>query len=109
MASRNLIDASWFPRARPQWSTRSRVFDRSIDVQVLRLRRKLEADPRARRIIQTERGVGYVLRRASALDAFFIGRSGGSRNNRLWPQFLAVDALNARRQGSGPGAGGFGS
>jgi two-component system OmpR family response regulator len=34
------------------------VFDRSIDVQILRLRRKLEADPRAPRIIQTERGFG---------------------------------------------------
>ena len=37
------------------------VFDRSIDVQVLRLRRKLEADPNAPRVILTERGVGYVL------------------------------------------------
>jgi two-component system OmpR family response regulator len=36
------------------------VFDRSIDVQVLRLRRKLEADPNAPSFIQTERGVGYV-------------------------------------------------
>jgi DNA-binding response OmpR family regulator len=36
------------------------VFDRSIDVQILRLRRKLEADPSAPRVIQTERGVGYV-------------------------------------------------
>ncbi len=36
------------------------VFDRSIDVQILRLRRKLEIDPSAPRIIQTERGVGYV-------------------------------------------------
>jgi DNA-binding response OmpR family regulator len=36
------------------------VYDRSIDVQILRLRRKLESDPRAPRIIQTERGVGYV-------------------------------------------------
>jgi two-component system OmpR family response regulator len=36
------------------------VFDRSIDVQILRLRRKLEADPSAPAIIQTERGVGYV-------------------------------------------------
>jgi DNA-binding response OmpR family regulator len=36
------------------------VFDRSIDVQILRLRRKLEADPSAPRIIRTERGVGYV-------------------------------------------------
>jgi two-component system OmpR family response regulator len=36
------------------------VFDRSIDVQVLRLRRKLEADPSMPRVIRTERGVGYV-------------------------------------------------
>jgi two-component system, OmpR family, response regulator len=36
------------------------VFDRSIDVQVLRLRRKLETDPSAPSVIQTERGVGYV-------------------------------------------------
>ena len=36
------------------------VFDRSIDVQILRLRRKLEVDPSNPRIIQTERGIGYV-------------------------------------------------
>ena len=36
------------------------IFDRSIDVQVLRLRRKLEADLTAPRVIRTERGVGYV-------------------------------------------------
>jgi two-component system OmpR family response regulator len=36
------------------------VFDRSIDVQVLRLRRKLETDPSAPSVIQTERGIGYV-------------------------------------------------
>jgi two-component system, OmpR family, response regulator len=36
------------------------VFDRSIDVQILRLRRKLERDPSAPGVIQTERGVGYV-------------------------------------------------
>ena len=36
------------------------VFDRSINVQILRLRRKLERDPSAPRVIQTERGVGYV-------------------------------------------------
>jgi DNA-binding response OmpR family regulator len=35
------------------------VSDRSIDVQVLRLRRKLEPGPGAPRIIRTERGVGY--------------------------------------------------
>jgi two-component system OmpR family response regulator len=37
------------------------IFDRSIDVQVLRLRRKLEVDPRAPRVIRTERGIGYTL------------------------------------------------
>src|SRR5712664_1204676 len=36
------------------------IFDRSIDVQVLRLRRKLEADPSAPNMILTERGVGYI-------------------------------------------------
>jgi DNA-binding response OmpR family regulator len=36
------------------------VFDRSIDVQILRLRRRLETDPSTPQIIQTERGVGYV-------------------------------------------------
>jgi DNA-binding response OmpR family regulator len=36
------------------------IFDRSVDVQVLRLRRKLEVDPKAPRVIRTERGVGYV-------------------------------------------------
>ncbi len=35
------------------------IFDRSIDVQVLRLRRKLEGDPSAPQVIRTERGVGY--------------------------------------------------
>lgn len=36
------------------------VFDRSIDVQILRLRRKLEVDPSHPQIICTERGVGYL-------------------------------------------------
>jgi len=36
------------------------VYDRSIDVQVLRLRRKIEADPSQPRFIVTERGVGYI-------------------------------------------------
>jgi len=35
------------------------VYDRSIDVQILRLRRKLEADPAHPAFIRTERGVGY--------------------------------------------------
>jgi DNA-binding response OmpR family regulator len=36
------------------------VFDRSIDVQILRLRRKLENDPSAPTLLKTERGVGYL-------------------------------------------------
>jgi two-component system OmpR family response regulator len=36
------------------------VYDRSIDVQVLRLRRKLESNPAMPRFIRTERGVGYA-------------------------------------------------
>jgi two-component system, OmpR family, response regulator len=36
------------------------VYDRSIDVQILRLRRKLEPDPAHPQLIKTERGAGYV-------------------------------------------------
>ena len=38
------------------------VYDRSIDVQVLRLRRKIEADPAQPKFIVTERGVGYIFK-----------------------------------------------
>ncbi len=40
------------------------VYDRSIDVQVLRLRRKIESDPSQPRFIVTERGVGYTFNSA---------------------------------------------
>ena len=36
------------------------VYDRSIDVQILRLRRKIEVDPAHPHYIRTERGAGYV-------------------------------------------------
>jgi DNA-binding response OmpR family regulator len=36
------------------------VYDRSVDVQVLRLRRKIEQDPGRPQYIRTERGAGYV-------------------------------------------------
>src|SRR5262247_1903457 len=36
------------------------VYDRSIDIQILRLRRKIEADPAHPKFIITERGSGYV-------------------------------------------------
>jgi two-component system, OmpR family, response regulator len=43
------------------------VYDRSIDVQVGRLRKKIESDPVARPLIRTERGAGYVF--TAAVDA----------------------------------------
>jgi two-component system OmpR family response regulator len=58
------IDAPQRPLSREHLLQATRihedVFDRRIDVQVLRLRRKLESDPSTPSIIQTERGVGYV-------------------------------------------------
>jgi two-component system OmpR family response regulator len=38
----------------------SDVFDRAIDVLVVRLRRKIEPNPASPRYIRTERGLGYV-------------------------------------------------
>jgi two-component system OmpR family response regulator len=60
------------------------IFDRSIDVQVLRLRRKLEADPKAPRVIKTERGVGYVF-------AIPVERTVG-RNSVAYSNPVAVEA-----------------
>jgi two-component system OmpR family response regulator len=58
------LEAPQRPLTREQLLQATRVhediFDRSIDVQVLRLRRRLEADPSAPRMILTERGVGYI-------------------------------------------------
>ena len=42
------------------------VYDRSIDVQILRLRRKIEVDPARPTFIVTQRGAGYVF--ASKVD-----------------------------------------
>ena len=41
-------DRSWDP------------FDRSIDIRVSRLRRKIEANPSKPELIQTVRGIGYI-------------------------------------------------
>ena len=41
-------DRSWDP------------FDRSIDIRISRLRRKIEANPQKPRIIKTVRGIGYI-------------------------------------------------
>jgi DNA-binding response OmpR family regulator len=58
------LDAPQRPLSREHLLQATRVhediYDRSIDVQVLRLRRKLETDPSAPSIIRTERGIGYV-------------------------------------------------
>ena len=43
------------------------VYDRSIDVQILRLRRKIEPDPAHPTYIRTERGAGYLF--DSVVDA----------------------------------------
>ncbi len=37
------------------------IYDRSIDVQILRLRRKIEVKPNEPKLIRTERGSGYFL------------------------------------------------
>lgn len=45
------------------------VYDRSIDVQILRLRRKLEADPAQPALVVTQRGAGYLL--AADVDTLY--------------------------------------
>jgi DNA-binding response OmpR family regulator len=47
-----LLDLSRVPNAE--------VYDRAIDIQILRLRRKIENDPARPQFITTERGAGYV-------------------------------------------------
>jgi two-component system OmpR family response regulator len=47
------------------------VFDRSIDVQVSRLRRKIEPDPKEPTLIKTVRSGGYIL----AANVIAIGAS----------------------------------
>jgi two-component system, OmpR family, response regulator len=36
------------------------IYDRSIDVQIFRLRRKISGDDESQKLIRTERGIGYV-------------------------------------------------
>ena len=48
------------------------VFDRSIDVQVSRLRRKIEADPKEPELIKTVRSGGYIL----AANVVAVGADG---------------------------------
>nr|WP_115528291.1 MULTISPECIES: response regulator transcription factor [Xanthomonas] len=61
---RAFVDAPGRPLSREHLMRATRlhedVFDRSIDVQILRLRRKLEHDPSDPKLIVTQRGAGYV-------------------------------------------------
>jgi two-component system OmpR family response regulator len=58
------------------------VYDRSIDVQILRLRRKIEIDPARPELIKTERGLGYRLR-ASVTTVYSTARpSSGPVNSK---------------------------
>ncbi len=43
-------------------------FDRSIDMQISRLRRKIEVDPKDPELIKTVRGGGYIFTAAVAQD-----------------------------------------
>jgi two-component system OmpR family response regulator len=58
------LDAPQRPLSREHLLQATRIhedaFNRSIDVLILRLRRKLETDSSAPRLIRTERGVGYL-------------------------------------------------
>jgi DNA-binding response OmpR family regulator len=56
------------------------VFDRAVDVQVCRLRRKLEFDPNTPSIIKTERGGGYRFDTAVQQVAFRWSRLHGAEH-----------------------------
>jgi two-component system OmpR family response regulator len=45
------------------------VYDRAIDIQVLRLRRKIEVDPTQPQYIVTQRGAGYIF--SAAVEAVY--------------------------------------
>jgi two-component system OmpR family response regulator len=45
------------------------VYDRTIDVQIVRLRRKIETDPARPQLIVTERGAGYIF--APAVESLY--------------------------------------
>ncbi len=45
------------------------VFNRSVDIQIMRLRRKIEQDPAQPRYIRTERGAGYTF--ATAVETVY--------------------------------------
>ena len=81
------------PNAMPRWTAGCRTgcgsdlctrlgvtLERSIDVQVTRLRRKIEQDPKLPLYLQTVRGVGYVLVNGG-------GSGGGERGRQSMRRF----------------------
>jgi len=61
---RTLAESAGTTLSREELIERSRIDgnERTVDVQITRLRRKIEPDPRAPRYLLTVRGEGYVLR-----------------------------------------------
>jgi len=55
-----LAGAAGEPVSRDELAGRTGAMQRAVDVQVTRLRKKIEADPRRPRYLQTVRGRGYV-------------------------------------------------
>jgi len=59
---RALTETAGAPVSRDRLSETTRVATRSVDVQITRLRRKIELNPRDPRYLVTVRGEGYALR-----------------------------------------------
>jgi two-component system phosphate regulon response regulator OmpR len=59
---RALTETTGAPVSRERLSETTRVATRSVDVQITRLRRKIELNPRDPRYLVTVRGEGYALR-----------------------------------------------
>ena len=97
---------------------RAEAFDRSIDVLVGRLRRKIEPDPKAPRLIKTVPGVGYKFTArphvapASAADAATRGAGSGrgpvgAPSGAAPPDGSALRDHLRRRAGRHAGSGGL--
>jgi two-component system OmpR family response regulator len=76
------------------------IFDRSIDVGVLRLRRKPEVDPKAPRVIRTERGVGYVFAIPVEQSRWADWRSIPQNRSLVSEAYLAPSTINRDAPGT---------
>jgi DNA-binding response OmpR family regulator len=80
---------------------RAEVYDRTIDVQVMRLRRKMEQDPLRPQFIKTERGAGYFFDKPVTIVRGAIFNTGSSPDCRD----ACIQPLPKRlAQPAGPGA-----